>query len=66
MLNQAPTDRPELVKLLNISDLQTSYITNVEAGRGLIKVGNPPVPFASKFPENAKLCKLITTKPGEA
>ena len=31
MLNQASTDRLELAKLLNISDLQMSYITNVEA-----------------------------------
>ena len=40
MLNQASTDRLELAKLLNISDLQMSYITNVEAGHGLIKVGS--------------------------
>ena len=31
MLNQASTDRLELAKLLNISDLQMSYITNVDA-----------------------------------
>ena len=37
MLNQASTDRIELAKLLNISDLQLSYITNVDAGHGLIK-----------------------------
>ena len=40
MLNQASTYRLELAKLLNISDLQMSYITNVEAGHGLIKVGS--------------------------
>ena len=40
MLNQASTDRLELAKLLNISDLQMSYITKVEAGHGLIKVGS--------------------------
>ena len=52
MLNQASTDRLELAKLLNISDLQMSYITNVEAGHGLIKVGSSLVPFANKFPKN--------------
>ena len=31
------TDRLELAKLLNISDLQMSYITNVSAGQGLLK-----------------------------
>lgn len=65
MLNQASTDRFELAKLLNISDLQMSYITNVEAGHGLIKVGSSLVPFANKFPKNTKLYKLMTTKPSE-
>ncbi len=65
MLNQAATDRVELAKLLNISDLQLSYITNVDAGHGLIKVGSNLVPFANKFPKDTKLYKLMTTKPGE-
>jgi type IV secretory pathway VirB4 component len=65
MLNQAPSDRLELAKLLNISDLQMSYITNVEAGHGLIKVGSSLVPFVNKFPKDTKLYKLMTTKPGE-
>ena len=65
MLNQASTDRIELAKLLNISDLQLSYITNVDAGHGLIKVGSSLVPFANKFPKNTKLYKLMTTKLGE-
>ncbi len=65
MLNQASTDRIELAKLLNISDRQLSYITNVDAGHGLIKVGSSLVPFANKFPKNTKLYKLMTTKPGE-
>lgn len=65
MLNQAPTDRIELAKLLNISDNQLSYITNVGAGHGLIKVGSSLIPFANKFPQNTKVYKLMTTKPGE-
>jgi hypothetical protein len=66
MLNQASTDRIELAKLLNISDLQMSYITNVDSGCGLIKVGAALVPFTDKFPRQTKLYKLMTTKPGEA
>lgn len=66
MLNQASTDRLKLAELLNISDLQMSYITNVEAGHGLIKVGSSLVPFVNKFPKNMKLYKLMTTKPGES
>ena len=65
MLNQASTDRIELAKLLNISDLQLSYITNVDAGNGLIKVGSSLVPFTDQFPRNTKLYNLMTTKPGE-
>lgn len=65
MLNQAATDRAELAKLLNISDLQLSYITNVDAGHGLIKVGSSLVPFANILPKNTKLYKLMSTKPGE-
>ncbi len=65
MLNQASTDRIELSKLLNISDLQMSYITNVGVGEGLLKVGSSLVPFLNKFPTNTKLYKLMTTKFGE-
>ena len=63
MLNQASTDRLELAKILNISDLQMSYITNVNAGEGLIKIGSSLIPFVNKFPNNTKLYKLMTTKP---
>ncbi len=62
MLNQAATDRIELAKLLNISDLQLSYITNVDAGHGLIKVGSSLVPFANDFPKDTKLYHLMSTK----
>ena len=65
MLNQASTDRIEFAKLLNISDLQLSYITNVGAGQGLLKVGSSLVPFVNKFPRNTELYKLMTTKFGE-
>ncbi|GIQ66688.1 conjugal transfer protein TraE [Paenibacillus cisolokensis] len=66
MLNQASTDRMELAKILNISDLQLSYITNVDAGNGLMKVGSSLVPFTDRFPRQTKLYSLMTTKPGEA
>ena len=65
MLNHSSTDKLELAKLLNISDTQLSYITNLDAGYGLIKVGSSLAPFANIFPKNTKLYKLMTTKPGE-
>lgn len=65
MLNQASSDRKRLAQLLNISDEQMSYITNSEAGCGLIKYGSSLVPFINRFPKNTRLYKLMTTKPGE-
>ncbi len=65
MLNQASTDRVELAKLLNISDLQMSYITNVGPGEGLLKGGSSLVPFVNKYPKNTELYRLMTTKFGE-
>ncbi|HIZ29912.1 MAG TPA: DUF87 domain-containing protein [Candidatus Fournierella merdipullorum] len=65
MLNQAATDRTELARLLNISDNQLSYITNVESGCGLIKCGSAIVPFLDNFPKN-RLYQLMTTKPSDS
>lgn len=65
LLNQATTDRDELASLLNISENQLSYITNVGAGKGLIRCSGNLVPFENSFPRNTKLYQLMTTKPGE-
>jgi len=65
MLNQAPRDREKLANLLNISKEQMSYITDTEAGCGLIKYGSSLVPFVNRFPKDTQLYKLMTTKPGE-
>ena len=65
MLNQAASDREKLGKLLNISSEQMSYITNADAGCGLIKYGSALVPFVNRFPKNTKLYELMTTTPGE-
>ena len=65
MLNQAGPDRQKLAELLNISEEQMNYITNADAGCGLIKYGSALVPFVNRFPKNTRLYKLMTTKPGE-
>ncbi len=65
MLNQAASDRAKLAKLLNISNEQMSYVTNADAGCGLIKYGSALVPFVNRFPKDTQLYKLMTTKPGE-
>lgn len=65
MLNQAASDREKLAQLLHISDEQMSYVTNADAGCGLIKYGSALVPFVNRFPKDTKLYQLMTTKPGE-
>ena len=62
MLNQAEPDRAKLAILLNISTEQMGYITNADAGCGLVKYGSSLVPFANRFPTNTRLYKLMTTK----
>ena len=47
MLNQSATDRAELAKLLNISDNQLGYVTNVPAGCGLIRCAGNIVPYST-------------------
>lgn len=65
LLNQAATDRAELAKLLNISTTQMSYITNAEAGHGLIRVSGSIVPFANEFSKDGELYRLMNTTPGD-
>lgn len=65
MLNQFKEDRDSLADLLNISNEQIQYVTDVPAGQGLMKIGSSVVPFVNKFPTNTKMYKLMSTKPGE-
>ena len=65
MLNQSGQDKTKLAKLLDISDNQTEFYTNVEAGHGLMKIGSSLVPYINKFPKDTELYKLMSTKPNE-
>ena len=40
-----------------------SYVTNADAGCGLIRYGSALVPFINRFPRDTKLYALMTTKP---
>ena len=66
LFNQAATDRQELAKLLHISQTQMGYITNAEAGHGLLRMGGSLVPFMNLIPKNTDLYRLMTTTPGES
>ena len=63
MLNQASGDRAILAKQLNISPHQLSYVTNSNAGEGLLFYGNVIIPFVDHFPKDTQLYKLLTTRP---
>lgn len=65
LLNQAATDREELGRLLHISETQMGFITDVEAGHGLLRMGGAIVPFANTMPKDTELYTLMTTTPGE-
>ena len=65
LLNQASGDRKILSSALNISPSQQNYITNSNAGEGLIFYGSTIVPFKDNFPKNTMLYRIMTTKPEE-
>ena len=65
MLNQSSGDQQKLAQLFHISQDQMNYITNAEAGCGLIRYGSTLVPFENRFPRDTELYQLMTTKPNE-
>ena len=65
MLNQAPGDREILAKHLAISPDQLHYVTQTEAGEGLLFYGNVIIPFVDHFPPDTKFYMIMTTKPSE-
>jgi len=66
LFNQAASDRQELSNLLHISPAQMSYVTNAEAGHGLLRMGGSLVPFNNSIPKDTDLYRLMTTTPGES
>lgn len=65
MLNQASGDRQILSKTLNISPSQLNYVTNSNAGEGLIFYGSTIIPFKDDFPKDTQLYRIMTTNPNE-
>ena len=66
MLNQSPLDKAELSDMLNISPTQMEYISNADAGTGLLYVGAKSIiPFRDQYPRNTKTYAVMTTKPEE-
>lgn len=62
LLGQASTNANILCDLLDLSDEQKKYISNVPAGTGLIKSGNAIVPVDGRMPTDSDLFALYDTK----
>lgn len=62
ILSVKEADAILISELLNISKEQMTYITNVGAKKGVIKLGNQFIPFIDEFPEKTSLYKLMSTK----
>jgi type IV secretory pathway VirB4 component len=65
MLNQAQGDRQILAKQLGISPHQLSYVTQANAGEGLMFFGNVIIPFRDNFDKTTEIYGLLTTRPQE-
>ena len=65
MLNQAGGDRQILAKQLGISPHQLSYVTQANAGEGLIFYGNTIIPFVDRYPKDTETYRIMTTRPSE-
>ena len=64
IFNQSSTDKIELAKLLNISELQMSYVSKSSVGNALMKVGGVLIPFNNLYPKG-ELYKMMTSKMSE-
>jgi hypothetical protein len=62
MLNQAGGDRQILAKQLGISPHQLSYVTQSNAGEGLLFYGNTIIPFRDNFPKDTEIYRILSTK----
>ena len=65
MMNQSMMDRNMLGELLNLTEADKEFITNVDAGCGLIYTGKQAIPFKDSFPTDTKLYKLLSTNPND-
>ena len=61
LLRQKTQDRIQIAELLNISDSQIEYVSNADAGCGLIVWGDSVIPFKTKIPENSAILDLWGT-----
>lgn len=61
VLNQATPDRIRLQEVLNLSESQAEVVTNAPKGQGLIYNGKDVIPVYSKFPNDTKCYRVLTS-----
>lgn len=66
LLNQNAKDQSILAEKLGLSEKQLMYVTNSEAGSGLILFDNVVIPFVDKYPADTKTYAIMNTKPEES
>lgn len=66
LLNQNAKDQRILAEKLGLSEKQLMYVTNSEAGSGLILFDNVVIPFVDKYPAGTKTYAIMNTKPEES
>lgn len=62
LFKQSANDRAVLSELINLSETQSLYMTNVEAGEGVIRLSNSIIPFKNEFDRDTELYSIMTTK----
>ncbi|MCL2053198.1 MAG: type IV secretion system protein [Oscillospiraceae bacterium] len=68
LLKQAPADIMKLKDTLGFTDSETAYVSNVDAGRGLLMLGSggaDKIAFYDKFPKDTEIYRRISTNYSE-
>ena len=65
MLGQSAGDRKVLAQSLDITDEQLSFVKQSGPGEGLLFYSGVILPFIDRFPKDAELYRLMTTRPDE-
>ena len=65
MMNQSRGDSSLLRPIFDISDAEMGYITNADAGKGLLRASGCIVPFDSSMDRGTSLYRAMTTKMSE-
>ena len=63
LLNQNAKDQVILADKLGLSDKQLDFVTNSEAGSGLILFNDAVIPFIDRYPADTKTYRIMNTRP---